>query len=543
MKSRQSVHTAVFAAFLLLAGVLNVCARQAGYYLNTVMFCAQLLLYAGLLMFWLQSVYNRLLPSRPRAYIITAAMLMLLYLALRTVRYRVAHDAVFMRLCWYAYYAPVLLAPTLFLMSCVCIRREQRLLGLERLLLLPALALLLGMLTNDAHCLAFAPHAGVQPFYGNTGTYTYGPLFYITYAWVYLTMSAAILMLTAAARRMENKRAAVRPFLFLLLLPVLAGLIQGLKQESWLRLYEYPEICIFCMLGAIEMCIRSRFMPCNSDYVAFFAAMRMPAAIADRALRTVYKTEAPLNASAAQLKAALSAPVYLNGDMRLHGKALGAGHVFWAEDESRLRRLNEQLEAANGALEGENELMEEENRLRERRAHVALRNRVYAQVSERMYPAQKRLAELLQGVRPEDAAFRDTIARALVIGAYIKRGTNLLLAEAEKDRISSRELYLALCESARYLGYCGMRMQVAAFEETPIPREEALSLYTCFEEMLEAWQPLPARLSAAFSEGELRLITDASGAPAPRALSLPLRTEESDGVLYLTLTAKGGGAA
>ena len=48
--------------------------------------------------------------------------------------------------------------------------------------------------------------------------------------------------------------------------------------------YEVPEILIFCMLGVFEACIRSRLMPRNENYAAFFSAMKIPAMITNAAL-------------------------------------------------------------------------------------------------------------------------------------------------------------------------------------------------------------------------------------------------------------------
>lgn len=68
--------------------------------------------------------------------------------------------------------------------------------------------------------------------------------------------------------------------------------------------YEVPEILIFCMLGVFEACIRSRLMPRNENYAAFFSAMKIPAMITNAALSPVYRTAEALDAGPEQLRAA-----------------------------------------------------------------------------------------------------------------------------------------------------------------------------------------------------------------------------------------------
>ena len=133
------------------------------------------------------------------------------------------------------------------------------------------------------------------------------------------------------------------------------------------------------------------------------------------------------------------------------------------------------------------------------------------------------------------------MARILVIFAYVKRASNLFLVDAGREDVPSRELYLALSESARYLSHCGVKMQVTSFQEGRTSRRVALDLYACFEEMMERWLPEPRKLSVAYSDGELRLITNASAVPAFEDLSLPVKAEQSDDLWFLTISAKGGG--
>ena len=56
----------------------------------------------------------------------------------------------------------------------------------------------------------------------------------------------------------------------------------------------------------------------------------------------------------------------LQEGLRLHGKAVSAGNVFWAEDESGVRRAQERLLEANETIEQENDLIRAETEQKEK---------------------------------------------------------------------------------------------------------------------------------------------------------------------------------
>ncbi len=69
------------------------------------------------------------------------------------------------------------------LMTCIRIRRgeQEKAAWDERLLLIPAAALSLLVITNDLHRLVYDPLAPLDLFQIDTGTYTLGPCFYVLY--------------------------------------------------------------------------------------------------------------------------------------------------------------------------------------------------------------------------------------------------------------------------------------------------------------------------------------------------------------------------
>ncbi len=545
MENRTKRNTVLFIAVLLLAGAANVLSRGGMPAFEALMASINYLAYTGLLLYWIQSVRARLLPSRARNRLIGAVLLMVLYQLLRVFKYRFAVEASSERYTVYLYFAPMTLIPTLFLMTCLCIRRGNREGPVDEALLLipPGLLSLLAM-TNDLHGLVYAPKGVLSEFRVDAGTYTAGPVFYALYAWMILSFAAGLILLFRE-NRLKHRNAL--PWLlsvvglWLVLLTLHVRVFDGTQLP---RMYNNPEIHMFGMLGVFEVCIRGRMIPHNEDYPGFFRTLRIPALVTDRALQPVYRSGSGLRAEADQLRASLLSPVYLTPDLRLSGRKIRGGYAFWAEDESEVRRVQERLEEANGLIESENSLIQAETEQREKDAWLRSRHRIYHEIAQIMYPCQQRISGLLKQMMPDTPAFRDQLAFVSVLNAYIKRKTNLMLLSAEKDSLTARDLFLALKESANYLSLAGLRTDALQPEEQSLPAGHVIALYDAFEAVAEQLIGRASSLMVSWKDGAIILATETDQAPETAGLPLPVRMKEEDGILYMEISAqKDGGTA
>ena len=539
--SGRTVSTCLFGAFLILAGILHIADHYVPLerpYGSALCFCAYSGIYFGLILFWAISVRQRLLPSRAKQYMLAAAFFMLEFQVTRITKYRIApRESLATRYCWYLYYPSVVMIPTLFLMTCVSYARARSANRApdERLLTIPAAALILGVFTNDAHHLALIPTS--DRFFGEVGTYAYGPLYYAVAAWDALCMVGGVVLLIHATRRIHDWKKAVWPLMFLAALPVMLWVRDLTDARGFPHFYQVPEIVSFCMLGVFEACIRCRLVPHNENYAGFFASMDLPAVVADKTLAPVYRTAGPVDADEAQLKASLSGPVYPREGVRLSGMAIRGGYTFWTEDERELRRVNSRLQEANEALALENDLIRSENELRERRERVESRNRLYGRIAERLYPTQKKIGTLLDQTPPGEPGFRHAIALCCVMNAYVKRRSNLMLLSDRDGAADNRELILALEESARYLKYCGIDAAVTGSAKTNHSLSVLCALYDAFEAIVEALLPCASRLAVSLTEEGLRLMTDGDESFALPETGLPVDMKRSEDVLHIAVRA------
>lgn len=546
MDSRKTAHrTLLFIAFLLLGGALHSNDPDEYHFAVSVIYCAEYLIYAGLILFWMQSAGERLLPARAKGYVLTAGGMMLLFIAAQFTKFRIAVIPGLTRYCWYIYYIPMLFIPTLFLMTSMCIGwgsagRKPR----ELLLLIPAGLLALGVLTNDLHRVAFIPKGiSINSLTGGNGTYTHGFLFYAAYAWAGGAMVAGVFVLIAACRKSGGCKKALLPLLTLAVTPSLIALCKRIPKNSIPITFEWVEICVFSMLSVFEACIRTRLIPSNENYPGFFSQMDLPAMITDRDLKAAFRTQSEVQATEEQLRTSLAAPVYPAPDTRLFGMEIRAGNAFWTEDESALNRLNEELQDANEVLLQENELLERERELTAEQAGIEERSRLYQKAAQEVYPVQKRISEALKSIHPGTDSFRPDIAKALALMAYVKRRANFVLVEAERITVTAKELASALEESAHYLRYCGLNAAVDIKAVRDFPCREAMAAYDCFEIIAEALLGKAGDLFIRLRDDELMIMAEegalSKNGPELSGLPLPVRQTCEDGQLVLRFDLGG----
>ncbi len=540
--SRQNKYTCVFVALFLLAGIAYLFTRTQIAFIDTLMFSANFMIYIALLISWLYSVRDRLLPTKARSYITASVVLMAAELLARFLRFRILTDVVTRRYVDYIYNIPLVLIPALFLMTCIRIHRgegdEQN--GKEQLLLLPACALLLLILTNDLHQLFYRRLIPLSDFHGVIGTYTYGPLFYLMYGWMGITLLIGFVILIRKTWR-RNTRGLIR-FTSVFLIWGGVSLLNRLvfTPLGMLRMYHSPEIHVFGLLGFFEVCIRSRLIPYNENYTGFFSNLGLPVLITDETFAPTYETDLPVSASQTQLSAAVTSPVYLNEDLRLSGMRLRPGYAFWTEDESELHRESRRLAEANEILDEENELIAMENELKERKVQLDAQNQVYDRIAAALFPKQKRIKELLESAPPAADSFPAALAECCVLNAYCKRKSNLMLLSEENLPSPNRELFLAAQESVRFLKYCGIDAAATGEEYADFSLPQIHALYDAFENVIEAFLPYMHRMTVSLAREGMRLAVETDQNPSLPKTDLPIEMRQTDGCTFLTIRVEGG---
>ena len=175
--------TALVVFLLLVTGVLRL-VNSENYLIYIA--CGPLIftIYICMLSIWSMSIWRRMMHSHIRGYLLGIAGLMLFWIFVRTLKYFPFNNIEPVnRLLWYYFYISMILIPLLSFFAALCLGKPENWRPRRRynLLFIPAAALILGILTNDLHQLAFSFPSGIER--GNSH-YIHHILYYLTVLWI-----------------------------------------------------------------------------------------------------------------------------------------------------------------------------------------------------------------------------------------------------------------------------------------------------------------------------------------------------------------------
>ena len=535
-KRKSAAKLCLAIGLFIFAGVFpRMMERAADPLLSAVCFLLTDLIYLGLAMAWGFSVSHRLLHRAVRRYLLPGCAMTVLWLFLRTVKYRFFMDCNVMRHIWYLYYVPQTLAPLFSLFAALRLgRREND--GLSfgwYLLLIPAALLIGGVLTNDLHLMAFRAAPGAATLEAD---YTHGWVYYLAMTWTVGLLLASGIVLYCKCRISESRKYAWAP-----LCVFGSGLILCiLSFTDVYPLHEIPECVCLTFAASWESCLQVGLLPVNSHYRYFFSESSVAAQIVNEQGVSVYRSKNAPVLPPKQMNAAHKA-ILPDADSRLQSAPVQDGRVYWVEDISRINRIRERLSEINSQLSEENELIQAENDLKRRRTQVEEKNRLMDAMIALVQPQLHQIKRLL-----EEASVRN-LKQICLLGAYVKRRVNLALVCEKKAAVPADELSHCIRESLTYLTQYGAVCALHQEGKGSVSSRDVQAAYDFFEDCLENALPSLSALMVRVECGErfsLRMMMeDAAGLPDTDQYAQRgrLAIDDADGELCATLSFDRGG--
>ncbi|MCR4905635.1 MAG: hypothetical protein K6A33_06095 [Clostridiales bacterium] len=483
---------------------------------SSLVFWTVSMIYFAIPVFWGVSVRRRVLHGRIRRTLYGVAAAMALLVVLRCLRCRAFDGAEpVSRLLWYAYSVPILSIPLFSYLAILSIgRSEHEPVPKKGIAVLGAWVLLMaGILTNDLHGLAFRlirdPGTGKW-----TGEYAYGPLYAAALAAI-LTLIAVMLLRLWRRCQLEHRGRRIAVPLGVLALFALAGVIYAVRPGP--ADSRFIEIVVLVNTGTIavwEACFQTDLFPMNEQYREMFAASPLSAEIVDENYHVRYASDTPMGLPASVLMQAENAAIPLGNGTRLRSAPIAGGRVFWREDVSEVERMLAALRETGERLAENNELLSAEVELRRRRASVDEENRLYDRIATEVSGALGSLDDLLCAESDDAAEEAQRLAAVCVIGAYVKRRSNLILIGERENTVAAAELGLCLRESLESLASCGIGTALDLDTTGNLTKETAWLAYDIFEEAAElSLGYLSAvRVYCRASEGSIALRVRCTGA-------------------------------
>ncbi len=508
--------------------------------------------YVFICFFWLYSVKRRFLNGYMKRYLISSALFMVCFIVSRLIKYVfVRQDAAAARYLWYAYYIPIIICPYFLLMAAFHIGQNGRAKDAKyfQLLLIPAVILCVSVMTNDLHFLAFSYKNGLA---GWNGEYTHGPVYFAALIFTALMLLLVVIVLFI---KLKGKRFLyrVRYTLAVVLLGVIYVILYATTDETKFvlqRMYEVPEFFCLFFMAFWESLSLTHAIPTNSEYDSFFRASSINAGLTDEKYRVAIKSNNGVTPTSDQIKEAETSPVYLSDKTTLlKSRGVAGGHFYWTEDMSELIKLDAELKDTGDYLDEENALLNEASRLEETRRRTAEQNRLFDGIAKTLKPQLDRIEEILNGLPDDEAGFCREMKYAGILGAYVKRYSNLLLLSSAESIADSSELFLCVNESFTYLRLLGAFCCADIQSGIEMPVSLMLLMYELLEAVTETSLQSVSVVFVRLKKDERGLsyyietsagsaVIDKSFYDKAENAGFSLDTEHSDGCFFVVMSSK-----
>ena len=446
-------------------------------------------IYLGIYCAWVIYLNKHIVHKRMRQCLTAIGCLMVFWFFLRTIKYHVFQDPLSAHICWYLYYLPMLLIPTLGLNAALLLgeKENSKIRKNHVLLLVFAAVLIVGVFTNDLHQQVFRFY--LKPPYSDN-SYGYGFLFLIIQIWIIFCLSAMDVILVRRSKTSGKKRFWI---------PVIPGIVLlGWNIGNILRLPflstiagDLTAICCLCIAAIFQSCILCGLIPINSRYFELFQSTgSLDAEITDETFQRYYYTGNFPKLSKDMRECVIAgASMQENGILIRHIPVKG-GHLFWTEDISVLLDQYQDIQEQQEELTERNQLLQMTYQKEAARRKLEEQNRLLNMIQDQTYRQYELLCLYMKKIEQTDSREEcDMIlSKIVVVGTYLKRRKNLVLTRysSQGDSLTMADLKQSLAESCENLKLCKIR---AAYfvqdKEKILHADDVLRCYDFFEWLIE----------------------------------------------------------
>ena len=485
-KTQSYTINVLLTVFLLLfANFVRVITMDTTPAMYIISHVVVLMIYLSILVSWGISVYDRIVNKVIRRHLIALVALMIFWMLMRTLRLTVFyHVFPIGQWCWYAYYISMILIPQLCLFAAKYIGKPEgyRLSKKWYLMYIPSLILIAGILTNDLHQLAFHFHLGYESGW-NDYERTY--LYYAAVIWIF---SCIVFMIREIVRRCRIPGTHKMIWMPIAMLGIgVAYTIFYTLDSDIFGFIEMTAALCFTVVAIWESCIKTGLVPSNTHYDELLKYSGLGVAVVDQDYVVHYRSDDALHLTTAQMRAAKTAPVMLDGGIRVSSSKIRGGHTLWQEDLSELLEILDELKELQTELEGSNAVSMQNYRMDKKIRALTEKNRLHdelnRQTSHQINLLNEWLQKLVKASDPKEK--KELLRRIVVVGAYLKRRNNLTLVNEQDGIINAEELRLSIQEMMKNLQLAGIPCAASVQFEKDLPADVAMKFFDFYEQVVE----------------------------------------------------------
>lgn len=480
--NRKAIEISISTFFFVLAGFFQYYdIYLPPFYARTFSFLANVI-FLLLIFLWGKSIRQRIIQKGIRRKLVIIAILLFFWLFIRFIKYNIfARKDTISRYLWYMYYIPQCLVPPLSLIAMMELTRKKKenLSKLIYLILVPAIVLILLILTNDFHQLAFAFKATEE---NSVAEYSHQIVYYLAIGWIIIMTFLSLVTLILKCSISVCKRKIWIPLLVFFVTTAACILCFIYTTQS----YKVPELLSFSFILLIETCIFIGLIPSNDNYLLYSEISSLPFVITDKELTPIINHLDDTDITKEQYKESMTkGPLFLNENIRLSNQDISGGHIFYIENLSSITKMVHELSSKNELLSEEKELIAYENELKEKKTKLQQKNQLYDNVFSIVSSDLLQLKELLENTDKNSKDYTKNLKKACVYLSYIKRRRNLEILHSQKEKIDIQEIVLSINESLLYLNECNITASLINEAKGEYDGNECILLYEFFQYYLK----------------------------------------------------------
>ena len=457
-------------------------------YLSTALGLLRPFIYIGLCAGWSASISGKIISRQLRFYLNAMAVCCIIWLFLRTVKFELTVNGDLLNLILvHGFNFCFILIPTFGFFASLYTRKSDRY-RIPTLLLIfvsgISVTAIIFVSTNPLH----------KMFWKSIGEpYTRGHGYKFVMMWIIFLTVMTLLIITTRAKVPGRKRPALLPLLVLLVIAAYFGM-HFFFPNAWKFLFgDYTSFTCIAAIGLIQACITAGMIPVNTGYAKVFEASNKDMLITDDDWSVCYASAGARIPNLEALKNTEDGTFTIDRNTILKGCRLHPGHLVWSEDISALTNSLEELVRNKNELSARNELDKENSKTELAISKAQEKNRLYDLSQAATAKQNKLLHETLAryGEETDATTKRYLLAKAAVLGSYIKRKGNMIFAGDKDGSVKASELRLSFSESLNNLEL----MRTECYIDFSLGEKESLSLntaflfYDSFEAVLEALLP------------------------------------------------------
>lgn len=489
-KGKQDIYKVVGIVLLIICAMicrdLSMYSYTSGF-LHTIFSVLRSGIYISLIIAWGISVKHRVINIATRRYLLMVAILLFFWFTVRTCKYMFLDGLDMAKcMCWYSFYIPMICIPLAAVFIAFCLGEGERDAVPEpaKLMIIPSVAMISVVLTNNIHQLVFEFNNGIP---SSDGEYSYGPMYIAVVVWICIEVAMFFVVLIKKSQAPHDGKRVM-----LLLLPIVFAAIYTAGYIADIPvIFEYvgdmTVVFSLVMMATFEMGIRTGLIPSNSYYEELLQVATIGIQIVDEDYNVCYLADNVEEIDKDIMRRTEKGPVDI-GKRRLCGAKIRGGHVIWEENIEEIQKLISELNATGKKLSENNELLKAEFELRRKQIRTDEQMRLYDKVTGEVAPQLEMLKKILNS-DGDTEIMRKKLAHACVISSYIKRRGNLVLLGEESESLKAKELEYCLKESVDNLSICGPSCMFESECRGSLMKTTAVAVYDFIEEIIEKSLP------------------------------------------------------